>query len=374
MELYIRTQSHAVGHRFTARRKTNLLAQRKLRRFFTRSRKRMVRYGLLTANLALLVAVIFFVSKSPASNQVIQRTVTTGSTTAEVVAELDQVSSADIAVNIARIVGMAETTSVVNHADSVSAVETTAPADTSVVAKPQVVASSLPSNKDIQTYITLSGDTVASVAEKFGISSESIRWSNNLNSNFLTAGRELVLPPAGVNGIVYSVRAGDTPDTLAQRYSADKNLLISFNDAEVGGLKVGERILIPNGVVQAVATTVSYNYFAISGGGGGGYDRGWCTDYASRIGGAPGGWGNANTWAFFAARTPGWVVSRVPKVGAIAQSSAGWAGHVGVVDAVSADGTMIKYSDMNGLAGWGRVGYSDWVPVHSAYQNFIYRN
>jgi len=46
---------------------------------------------------------------------------------------------------------------------------------------------------------------------------------------------------------------------------------------------------------------------------------------------------------------------------------------VGVVDEVSPDGTMIKYSDMNGLAGWGRVGQSGWVPVFSTFQNFIYR-
>jgi hypothetical protein len=47
-------------------------------------------------------------------------------------------------------------------------------------------------------------------------------------------------------------------------------------------------------------------------------------------------------------------------------------GHVAVVEAVSEDGTMMKYSDMNGIAGWGRVGYSDWVPI-SFYQHYIYR-
>jgi surface antigen len=49
-----------------------------------------------------------------------------------------------------------------------------------------------------------------------------------------------------------------------------------------------------------------------------------------------------------------------------------WWGHVAVVEAVSPDGTMIKYSDMNGLSGFGRVGYSDWVPA-TTYQNYIYR-
>ncbi len=370
MELYIRIQSQVVRSGLVARHKAQVKTHRKLRQLFMRSKKRVVRYSLLAANVALLALVVFVVTKSPASSQATRHNATDITVASEIVTgPLDQVSSADIAVHVARATGLPEAVSVVNHADSVSAVEAIAPADTSVVAKPQVVSAALPSRKDIQTYVTVEGDTISSIATKFGVSSESIKWSNGLTTNSLRKGTELVLPPAGVNGIVYEVKAGDTPEKLAQKYSTDKDLLISFNDAEIGGLKPGERILIPNGIVAAVA--VSYSYFAVAGGGG--YDRGWCTDYASRAGGAPGGWGNANTWAFFAARTPGWAVSKVPRPGAIAQSSAGWAGHVGVVDEVSPDGTMIKYSDMNGLAGWGRVGHSGWVPVFSTFQNFIYR-
>jgi surface antigen len=67
-------------------------------------------------------------------------------------------------------------------------------------------------------------------------------------------------------------------------------------------------------------------------------------------------------------------VSTTPVVGAIAQSNSGPEGHVAIVEAVSDDGAMIKYSDMNGLAGWGREGRTaDWVPARSRFQNFIYR-
>jgi hypothetical protein len=35
-----------------------------------------------------------------------------------------------------------------------------------------------------------------------------------------------------------------------------------------------------------------------------------------------------------------------------------------VVEEVSEDGSMIKYSDMNGLIGWGKAGITnDWVPA-----------
>jgi surface antigen len=65
-------------------------------------------------------------------------------------------------------------------------------------------------------------------------------------------------------------------------------------------------------------------------------------------------------------------VSSTPRVGAIGQSDGGYFGHVAYVEAVSDDGTMIKYSDMNGLAGFGRVGYSDWVSA-SKFPKYIYR-
>ena len=52
----------------------------------------------------------------------------------------------------------------------------------------------------------------------------------------------------------------------------------------------------------------------------------------------------------------------------------GGLGHVGIVTAVSEDGSMIKYKDMNGLAGFGRYGETpDFIPAHARFQKFIYR-
>jgi surface antigen len=104
--------------------------------------------------------------------------------------------------------------------------------------------------------------------------------------------------------------------------------------------------------------------------GNNGYVYGYCTYYvASRIS-VPKNWGNANTWDNYA-QVSGWTVSSVPRVGAILQTDTGWAGHVGIVDAVSDDGSMILATDMNGWAGFGRVG-SKWVPA-STYPHYIYR-
>lgn len=325
------------------------------------------------------MAVIGFIAQSTPSRQTAVRSAGALASSSVANNPLDRISSADIAVNIARMTSLPESTAVVNQADTANSQLISSSSDNIVISKPQVVATALKSRKDIQTYTTVAGDTLAAVAVKFGVTSDSIRWSNNLGTGALAAGSKLTIPP--VNGIVYTVKPGDTAEKLAREYNTGIETIVAFNDFEVGGIKAGMQIVIPDGIRAAPAAPAasfapSNNSgigFAWGGLGGGSYSAGYCTDYASKKGGAPGGWGNANSWAFYAARTPGWTVSKTPRVGAIAQTTAGWAGHVGIVEAVSEDGKMIKYSDMNGIAGFGRVGYSGWVPTHSSYQNFIFR-
>lgn len=353
-------------------KKASRVYGRLFRKHLQHSRRRAIRYGLLTANLLLLVGVVAFVSQKPtgtASNALL------GPSDSVTTNPLDQLSSADIAVHISRLAQMDqdEVAQVTNQADSENAQLAIAPADNVVVSKPQLVSTNVKSAKDIRTYVVEAGDSVDSLAVKFGVTSDSIKWSNGLVSNALQAGRTLVIPP--VNGIVYTVRSGDTAESIAARYSANKDVIIADNDAEVRPLATGQRILIRDGVQPVTRATTPRSTIPLGigffSGGANTYVRGYCTYYAAARTGAPGGWGNANTWHIYAPRS-GWTVSTTPRVGAIAQTTAGWAGHVGVVEAVSEDGSMIKYSDMNGLAGFNRVGYSDWVPARSNFQRFIY--
>ena len=345
-------------------------------RTLKKSRKRIIRYSLVAANMALLLAVVGFVLKSPNTSQAIKQSALASDVVAA--SPLDQLSSSDIAVHLARMASLPEATAIVNQADTISGQLTTSSADSRVVAKPQIVSTSAKSYKDISIYVTQPGDTLANVAAKFGVTSDSIRWSNSLQSNELTTGRELYIPP--VNGIVYLVKAGDTSAKLARDYSASEAAIQAFNDAEVLGLVVGRRIVIPDGT----KATSTFNVASFGGGaaawggsaiyGYNGYDYGWCTWYVANKLSVPANWGNANTWDNYAAGS-GWTVSSTPRPGAVAQTDAGGWGHVGVVEAVrqGPGGIEIKYSDMNGLAGWGATGYSDWVPANSKYQKFIYR-
>ncbi len=357
------------------------------------TKRRLVRYGLLGFNAVLLFAVLAFVfagqRSSGDSNRTVRAAITTGvSSSAHVVANpLDQISSADIAVNIARMSALPESTAVVNQADSMNTELTITPSSSSIVSKPQIVATVLKSKKDIKTYVAIAGDNVQTIATKFNVTSDSIKWSNSLNTNVVSIGQAISIPPEGVSGVVYVVKAGDTPDSLAAKYKASRDEIIAYNDAEITPLKPGERIIIPNGSITPSAPVIiraavsSYAWGSAPIYGFNGYDYGYCTWYAANRISVPANWGNANTWDNRAAAS-GWTVSTVPRPGAIGQTDAGAEGHVAVVDGISSDGTMIRYSDMNGLAGWGREGHSwttgpwvgndGWAPA-SKFQHYIYQ-
>jgi surface antigen len=323
-----------------------------------------------------LIGVVWFVVHNPEDSvAVTSQTVTAAQDNTTPTSPLDRLSSAEIAVNVARLANLPETTAVTNQAQTENAEQAIVQASSTLVAKPQVVATAFKSNADIKPYVSQKGDTVASIAAEFNVTSDSIMWSNDLSSNDVNPGQLLYIPP--VNGIVYTVKPGDTINSLAQMFHANNQLIVAYNDAEISGIHVGERLIIPNGQPQQTST-YSYSSNSYASGfpwgvgpvySGNGYDYGFCTWYVATQVSVPSNWGNASSWAYYAGLS-GWNVSSTPAVGAIAQTpyAAGGEGHVAIVDAVK--GNLIKFRDMNGIAGWGAVGYSGWVPA-STFLNYI---
>lgn len=339
----------------------------KLKRLDKKSRRRLARWGLVVGNVVLLLGIgIFILTNRSASQTIRSGTVNSAiSTAGSQQNPLDQLSSAQIALTAAQMTQLPEIKAVRSQADSDSILLAQIPSDTTILAKPQIVPTVQKSKQGIIQYVSQPGDTIQSIADKHAVTADSIRWSNSVSGNALAVGTKLVIPP--VNGLVYTVKAGDTPANLASRYRSDEGQIISYNDAEINGLQPGEQIIIPNATKSAPLT---YGVFVASYGGNG-YDYGYCTYYVATKISVPNNWGNANTWDNYAAAS-GWTVSSAPRAGAIAQNDGGWLGHVAYVEAVSPDGLTMKYSDMNGLAGWGRVGFSDWVPI-SKFQHYIYQ-
>jgi surface antigen len=287
---------------------------------------------------------------------------------------VDELVATDVAANLAEEANMAIATNVANLSVSLAAKNELAQTSDTAIVKPQIVQPTL-SSRDITTYVVKQGDTVQSVAAAYNLQPQTIQWANNLVSDTLTVGKTLTIPP--IDGIVYTVKSGDTTDSLATTYATSKDRIVSFNDLEISGLKPGSKIILPNGSLpenqrpgyQAPTSAPTafgsgYGYRVNPGSlnqsAGNRYAWGNCTWYAyeRRLQmGMPVGsfWGNANTWAYYA-RQDGYLVNRTPGVGAVLVDTAGYFGHVAVVESVASNGD-ITISEMNNYAygGFGQV-------------------
>lgn len=76
------------------------------------------------------------------------------------------------------------------------------------------------------------------------------------------------------------------------------------------------------------------------------YARGQCTWYVAGRRPLPRNWGNAKSW-YYHALNSGYKVGTAPAIAAIAWTSAGYYGHVALVEQVSADNKRVLISEMN---------------------------
>lgn len=108
---------------------------------------------------------------------------------------------------------------------------------------------SVEESKALKTYIVQPGDTVSKIAKKFGLSWNTIKWANNLESaDQLQIGKELVILP--VNGIFYTISPGDTLKEISLKYQGNEEEIIKYNQIiDPQNLMPGEKIIIPGGKI-----------------------------------------------------------------------------------------------------------------------------
>ncbi len=87
----------------------------------------------------------------------------------------------------------------------------------------------------------------------FGVSVNTIVWANNLGSaRDVHPGDTLVILP--VSGVEHTVAKGDTLQSIAQKYGADKNEIAEFNGLDpAAALTAGSVVIIPGGEVAVQA-------------------------------------------------------------------------------------------------------------------------
>lgn len=307
---------------------------------------------------------------------------------------VDEIVATNVAAGIAARANLPIASNIADQSVSLTILSQLAQNDTNTITKPQIVELSA-GNRTIKQYVVKEGDTVESIAAQHGITADTLKWTNGLTTSTVAPGKELTILP--VDGVLYTVKAGDTVESIAAKFNTTPQTITVFNDLELSGLVNGNKIILPSGVMpvnerpgyQAPRAAVraftnsgfSNNSFRYAGGFAGGdvfnirrnvkgttpgNTNAWgnCTWYAWERRyemGRPlpsGAMGNAAQWNT-SLGAMGYRVDSVPQVGAIFQNGGGY-GHVGIVESLQADGSIIV-SEMNNYSGGGYNGINDRV-------------
>lgn len=256
------------------------------------------------------------------------------------------------------------------------------------VIKPIALPTAVPVSHDPIRYTVGDSENSQSIASKFNVTVDELRWSNPSlgTSTRVKKGDILLIPP--IAGVVVQVRQGDTVASLAAAWHVDTGSIIDFNYLRnpVADLTDGKLLVLPAGRGTAVtplppaanlpAAIGSRSVFDIKVGGALGpypvthFPFGQCTYYvATKV---PVPWmGNAFEW-YGNAQAAGWPTGSTPRAGAILVDwESRYFGHVAYVEAVNGDGSFVV-SEMNYVA-WGVIDTRTIHPGQVPLIGFIYQ-
>lgn len=108
----------------------------------------------------------------------------------------------------------------------------------------------VPYTKDSTTqenyYTVRQGDTLYSIANKFGTTVDTIKRLNNLTSNTLTIGQTLLISEETLPEVsTYIVEKGDTLYGIANKFGTTVDIIKRLNNLTVNTLLPGQQILVP---------------------------------------------------------------------------------------------------------------------------------
>ena len=231
----------------------------------------------------------------------------------------------------------------------------------------------------VKTVVLQSGQTLATLATAYHVSTSTIDWGNQLTPYAVPDPGSTILIPPGPGALV-QVLPGETPTAFATRVHLDPAVILDYNALTTNSpMTAGSYLQVP--LSQAPVGALIASFFVDADNGvpsvppqtplHDGFPYGQCTFYVATQRAVD--WsGNAiNWWRAARGKRP---EGQVPIQGAIVVFNIGWVGHVAYVERVNLDGTFV-ISEMNYHAdggGWGRIDYRTILASDPSILGFIY--
>jgi murein DD-endopeptidase MepM/ murein hydrolase activator NlpD len=113
----------------------------------------------------------------------------------------------------------------------------------------------------VYQHTVVNGETLSGIAADYNISTDTVRWANNIpaGSNTLKIGQVLDIPE--IDGVLYTVKKGDSVVKIANLTKGNEIDIIELNnlDYENPVISEGQKLFVPDGKLEAPKPVVAVN-------------------------------------------------------------------------------------------------------------------
>ncbi len=95
------------------------------------------------------------------------------------------------------------------------------------------------------TYTVKAGDSLYQIAQRYGTTVDELKRLNNLTSNTLSIGQQLIIPSTSPSVNYYTVQRGDSLYSIAKKFGTTVDKLKTANNMSSNLISIGQELVIP---------------------------------------------------------------------------------------------------------------------------------
>jgi LysM repeat protein len=88
------------------------------------------------------------------------------------------------------------------------------------------------------------GETLYAISKKYGVSVDDLKSANQLSTDQISRGQELIVPDSQQNYLLYEVKSGDTLFGISRKFGKKVEEIKNWNQMVNDGLQLGQKLKI----------------------------------------------------------------------------------------------------------------------------------